>query len=304
MKLIYTTFKIICIGAGLFLYSCSDGPATDSAITESTVSSDDPLKEESAENVAKMKSIFYSVPSPMDMASLLKKAGAQYDMKMLNDVKSVNNYTSSKSRALNLGIYGADLSYASIFNQNQESIIYLSCTKKLADNLGVTKAFDESTIERMESNVDNRDSLLNIVSDTYYELDAYLKENKRDHISAMVIAGGWIEGLYLATSIASKDENPEDALLKRIAEQKLSLDNLVELVSAYNTDNQLDEILSDLSEIEKSFLEVNIETEKSTVEKSEDGTTLIGGKTETSMSNETLVEITKVVSEIRSRYIG
>lgn len=304
MKLIYNTFKLICAGTLLFLYGCDTTPATDSAITNSLPPVEAPLNEESAENAAKIKSIFYAVPSPMEMATLLKRSGAQYNMEILNDVKNVNNYTSARSRALNLGIYGADLSYASIFNQNQESIIFLSCTKKLADNLGVTKAFDENTIARMETNVENRDSLLNIVSETYYMLDAYLKENKRDHISAMVIAAGWVEGLYLATTIANMDENPQSALLTRIAEQSLSLDNLIELVSAYNSDQKLNMILADLEQIQTAFDGVGIVSEKSTVKKVADGTTLIGGKTTTMISRESLDEITKVVSDIRTRYIS
>ncbi len=291
------------VAAIALLYSCENTPIQDAAIVQSNVTASF-LDEAAIENAQKVQEIFYSVPSPMEMASILKKSGAEYNKKLLNEVKNVSNYTSARSRALNLGIYGADLSYASIFNQNQEAIIYLSCTKKLADNLGVTKAFDDTTIERMESNVENRDSLLNIISETYYMLDAYLKENDRDHISAMVIAAGWVEGLYIATSIASVDDDPDPLLLQRIAEQKLSLGNLTELVKVYNKDNQLDDIAHDLTLINKAFADVGIKKEKSTISKDADGTTLIGGITKTDMSKETLVEITKVVNEIRSRYIS
>ena len=294
---------ILPIAALALLYSCDSEPTSDTAIVESSVSAGF-LDEAAIENAQKVQEIFYSVPSPMEMASILKKSGAAYDMSLLNSVKNVSSYTSARSRALNLGIYGSDLSYASIFNQNQEAIIYLSCTKKLADNLGVTKAFDDSTIERMETNVDNRDSLLNIISETYYMLDAYLKENDRDHISAMVIAAGWVEGLYLATSIASADENPDAQLLQRIAEQKLSLNNLTELVNVYNKSNQLDDIAKDLESLQKVFDKVAIKKEKSTVTQDADGSTVIGGVTKTDMSKATLDEITKVVNEIRTRYIS
>jgi len=294
---------VLPLAAVVLLSSCESTPTTDSAIIESSVTAGF-MDEMSIMNAQKVQEIFYSVPSPMEMASILKKTGAEYDMSLLNEVKNVSGYTSASSRALNLGIYGADLSYASIFNQNQEAIIYLSCTKKLADNLGVTKAFDDSTIERMEANVENRDSLLNIISETYYMLDAYLKENGRDHISAMVIAAGWIEGLYLATTIASTDVNPDPLLLRRIAEQKLSLNNLEELVKAYNKGNQLDEIAKDLQRVRGAFEKVQMKKEKSTVGVKSDGTTVIGGETKTEMSKETLDEITKVVSEIRTRYIS
>lgn len=303
MKRKNSLIRLLPVAAVMLLYSCDSTHSPDSAIVESSVTTGF-LDEVSIKNAQKVQEIFYSVPSPMEMASILKKSGATYDISLLNDVKRVSEYTTASSRALNLGIYGADLSYASIFNQNQEAIIYLSCSKKLADNLGVTKAFDDSTIERMEANVENRDSLLNIISETYYMLDAYLKENGRDHISAMVIAAGWVEGLYLATTIASKDVNPDPLLLRRIAEQKLSLNNLEDLVKAYNKGNQLNEILDDLKRIRTAYDKVQMKKEKSTVGVSADGSTVIGGATQTEMSKETLEEITKVVNEIRTRYVS
>ncbi|MEM9053641.1 MAG: hypothetical protein AAGC47_16420, partial [Bacteroidota bacterium] len=189
------------------LWSCEDAAVSDDSITNTT-STEDEKEDTSEETTAQVKEILHSVPSPLDMASILKKSGARYDADYLNDIKSVNEYTTAQQQALNLGVYGADLSYASIFNQNQESILYLSCTKKLADKLGLSKAFNDEVIERMEMNVDNRDSLLSIISETYYNLDSYLKENDRDHISAMIIASGWIEGLYLGTQIATTSEDP------------------------------------------------------------------------------------------------
>lgn len=293
----------LILGTALILSSCGEAPKGDDAITESEVVETE-VPQETEENMSQVQDIFYAVPSTMEMAAILKKSGASYDVNLLNDVKKVHDYNSARSQAINLGTYGADLSYASVFNQNQESIIYLSCTKKLADKLGVTKAFDDSTIERMEANVENRDSLLNIVSETYYILDAYLKENGRDHISAMVIAAGWVEGLYLATTIASAEETPNEQLMDRIAEQKLSLENLKALVTAYNTENELDDFLADIALLEQAYANISIESEDSTVSQDEDGVTMIGGETTNSMTPEALKEITRVVTEIRTRYVS
>lgn len=297
------TISAIILSTGLIVSSCGDSPQVDDAITESTVS-ETIISEDAEGSMSQVRDIFYAVPSPMEMGAILKRSGAEYDMGLLNDVKKANDFNTSKSQALNLGIYGADLSYASIFNQNQESIIYLSCTKKLADKLGVTKAFDDNMIERMEANVENRDSLLSIVSETYYVLDSYLKENDRGHISAMVIAAGWIEGLYLASYIADDSEEPNEQLIGRVAEQKLSLMNLKSLVTAYNTENQLDDILADIALIETAFAPVTLENEQSSVTTADDGVTEIGGATTTAISPETLKEIARVVSEIRTRYVS
>lgn len=290
------------ISACIILQACGGGNQSDHGMNNS-----DGLDKTGAvdnDKAEKIQEIFYAVPSPMEMASMLKKSGAAYDVHLLSDVKKVNQYTSARSQALNLGIYGADLSYASIFNQNQESIIYLSCTKKLADNLGVSKAFDETAIERMETNVENRDSLLQIISETYYMLDAYLKENSRDHISAMVIAAGWVEGLYLSTAIALKKTEVDKGLIQKIAEQKLSLNNLQELVKAYNSGGQLDDIIKDLAAIEMAYANVEVSKAVSKVSKSADGTTVIGGGSTTNISSEDLAEIGRVIKEIREKYIS
>ncbi len=294
----------LILGAAGLWTACGETPQGDTAITETSSSEAVPTGEEK-ERAERVKHIFHAVPSPMEMASMLKRTGAQYDANLLNDVKNVNSYNTARSKALNLGIYGAGLSYASVFNQNQESIIFLSCTKKLADKLGVSKAFDEETIERMEANVDNRDSLLNIVSETYYLLDAYLKENGREHISAMVIAAGWIEGLHISTSVARGSEAPSEELMTRIADQKISLGNLIDLVEAYNTDNKLEEIHSDLLALREVF-NSTVQTEKgeTALQTAEDGTAVIGAKTKTQFTAEGLESIYTAVNEIRTRYIS
>jgi len=296
------SYSIIIALFSLSLWSCNDGAVNDESITNAEVSVDDSI-EPSEESVTKVKEILHSVPSPLDMAAILKKSGAGYEPDFLNKVRNVNEYSSAQQRALNLGVYGADLSYASIFNQNQESILYLSCTKKLADKLGLSKAFNDEVIERMEMNVDNRDSLLTIISDTYYNLDSYLKENDRDHISAMIIAAGWIEGLYLGTQIANSSEEVSPKLMKRIAEQKISLKNLEALVISYNRSGSLDFILDDLKKISEAYSDVSINESKNTVSEAEDGVTQIGGKTEIEISAQDLERLTKTVSEIRQGYV-
>jgi hypothetical protein len=301
MRKKFQVHLIAALAAVCVLHGCGPASHSDAELTNAT---GDDLTDMQSAYAEKVQDIFRAVPSPMEMASMLKKMGSTYDHTILNDVKNANSYTSSRSQALNLGIYGANLSYASVFNQNQEAIIYLSCVKKLADNLGVTSAFGDATIERMEANVDNRDSLLTIVSETYYELDAYLKENGREYISAMVIAAGWVEGLHISTAIAAKDATPGQEILTRIGEQKLSLMNLIELVNAYNRDGQVDEIAADLAALELAFRDVQISGGGGGTATESDGTTVIGSPTQVSISPETLRHIRTTVAEIRTRYIS
>jgi hypothetical protein len=282
-----------------FFFSCG----SDQADKELTGEGNKPDSTQNVDKLAEVQKIFYTIPSPMEMASLLKKTGSTYNASILNDIHNVSKYTSVRNQALNLGIYGADLSYASIFNQNQESIIYLSCAKQLADNMGVTNAFNKQTMERIEGNVENRDSLLDIISESFYILDSYLKENNRDNISAMVIAGGWVEGLYIATKLLNEKENDAD-LIERIAEQKFSLDNLVSLIQQYPDDPALKDILTDLQSVKAIYEKVQINSESGTVTQDKSGTTIIGGKSSINMDASVLKEIATTISAIRNKYIG
>ncbi|HOP43018.1 MAG: hypothetical protein R2810_02420 [Flavobacteriales bacterium] len=250
----------------------------------------------------KTKAIFYSIPSPMETATLLKKAGAEYETGLLNDVEKVNTYTSASKQALNLGIYGADLSYASVYDHTQESMFYTSCARNLADKLGVLSAFNDTIMDRLERNKGERDSLLTIISGIYWNVDAYLKENGRDNIAALMMAGGWIEGLYLATQVTATNDTPE--LRQRIAEQKHALDDLLALMNTYEDagEGQLASTMADLNALAELYKDVDL-GESGTVTQENGVTVLAGGKAAT-LNDEQLTAIRERAATIRNNYVN
>jgi len=251
----------------------------------------------------KAQKILYSLPSPIETASMIKKTGANYNKDILNPIENVSEYVTLISKALNMGVYGADLSYASVFDQTQESMFYLSCVKKLADGLGITNAFNENIVGRMQANMSNQDSILQIVSDSYMESDAYLKENERANTSALIIAGGWIEGLYIATKIANSSKK-NDELIRRVAEQKSTLSNLISMLEGYEGDETLGIIVKDLKELYalyEGLSETKTEGETST---NAQGVTTIGGETNITMTQDQLNAITGKISAMRNSIIN
>jgi len=302
MKMIRSTRAIlsVAIPATMLIASCGNDPvvAEDDIFDAKPQSAEEVKKEK--ERMEKTKSIFYNIPSPMETASLLRKAGAEYDKEILNNISNVDKYTASSKQALNLGVYGADLSYAGVFDRTSESLIYTSCTRKLADKLGVTMAFSEEVMDRLNANQHDRDSLLNIVSETYWSMDGYLKENGREDISAMIIAGGWVEGLYIATQVAKIADSPD--LRSRIAEQKLSLQDLSSLVSSYDEKDSLEPLKADLKRINSLFQSIGTGTASSNVSQSDGVTVIGGGGTAATITDDQLAEITATVAEIRARY--
>ena len=281
----------------LLLFACNENVETeDNSATET-----DSVKNE--ERMADTKKVFYSVPSPIEMGSLLKRSGASYDLKILNPVENLSQYSSSEVKAMNLGVYGTDMSVASIFEQNQETMLYLKCVSKLSKSIGISGAFDENTAARIEENAGNKDSLLQIISEAYWEADAFLKQEKRQNVSCLIIAGGWIEGLYIATQIADVVKNNQE-IITRIGEQKLSLTNLIKLIETNKTDDSPLLVLDELKSLSTVYDKVTYS--KAAVEVKTDAAkkmTTLSSASKIIVSPEQLSEIKAKIGSIRNNII-
>ncbi|MEW6467975.1 MAG: hypothetical protein AB1458_03575 [Bacteroidota bacterium] len=279
------------------LTSCGSG-------TENNDGSGDDTATVSQDNSRKNASlVFKSIPSPAELTSLIKQAGASYDFKLLNDVNNKSKYVSTTAKALNLGVYGADLSYASIFDQTQESMLYIQCAQALAGGIGAGSAFDDQTINRMNDNKGNSDSMLNIVTDTYNNTDDLLSEGGRSGVSALVVAGGWIEALYIGTQLCQTSKNNAE-IVKRIAELKGSLENLIALLEENKDTEGVPQLIEDLKGIKAVYDGVgdNKTAEvKSTDEKNK--ITTLGGGNQMTLTPEQLAQITDKAASLRNRII-
>jgi hypothetical protein len=298
------TYLIVALGLMMFISSCG-GPNEEAVQEEEGISTEEDATNEfesESMSVNKAGKVFYMIPSPLELSSIIKDAGASYDKSVLNSTDYVSNYVTSGSQALNLGVYGADLSYSSIFEQTQETVQYFNSAKTLADELGITSAFGKSTVERIQNNLNNRDSMIAIISDSYWEADAYLKENSRSNTSALVIAGGWIEALYISTKLAEKSDN-SDEILSRIGEQKLTLNNLVPMLEKFQGPD-VNEVITSLQELQNAFNAVEITyTRKDPTTDEESQLTTLQTTSKISISDEALATISEKVASIRNNIV-
>jgi hypothetical protein len=168
------------------------------------------LDDDLLEKINTAKKIFYSLPSPLETAMLIKNAGASYEERLLNPVNNTEKYNTNLEMALNLGIFTTDLSYASLFDQTQATLNYVTAAKKMADGLEILDAIDEETIQRLEENINNREIIIDIISETLLNSTSFLEDRGLQATSAVILVGGWIEGLHIATSLI----NPETDDLK------------------------------------------------------------------------------------------
>ncbi len=198
----------------------------------------------------------FSIPSPIQTALLVKKSGYAYNKSILNPSDNYAKYDTKYKKALNLGLYGADLGYISLYDQTQDALLYLASIEKLATDVGVADMFNAGLVKRFQQNMGKQDSLLSMVSEAFTRSDAYFKDNKQNDISSLVLVGGWVESLYFAVQASTNAQaNPKD-VIRRIAEQKISLVNLVKMLQPYKDRPEYAKLIKDLTDLSSIFDDV------------------------------------------------
>ena len=293
MKKFRNSLFLSLAASALVLASCGGptGPTTSGdALTEGASVS---------QRTKRLKKIFRAAPTPMETARLVQKTGATFSTDHLHSAMAASNYVTSDRQAINLGVYGADLSYATIFEENAVSLTYLEVVKSLARELGVGDVIGDDMLTRAEANRARQDSLVAIVSETFFNLNEKLKSNGQEDLSGMLVAAGWVESLYLATRHSDK---ANEALRQRIAEQKLVMEDVMDLVTSYQQSPELQGVVDVLQPVVAAFDAVTKEEAKNEISKS-GGAIVIGGGPRYTASEEVLAQITDAVTTARNQLV-
>jgi hypothetical protein len=251
----------------------------------------------------KVKKLFYNVPSPLEITTILKNAKVEFKPELLNKIENTNKYLTEAKISMNFGVFISDLSFVRIMDKIQVAVKYLSVIKKFSDDLGIPPEKGAFVVKRMEENIDNKDSILNIIFDLYYYADNYLKDNERADAAALVIVGGWVEAMYLATNIID-EKKPDKDIVNCIAEQKLSLNNLLDFVSGYVTNNKLNLFIPPLTKLKNVYDKIDVADYNNTNESANQRSDYISNnQKKINVSSEQLIEIKNMIEKMRNDII-
>lgn len=218
-KIVLFINKLLFVGivASVFCASCTSDTEKEKKVNK------DSLELAKKNKVAKPE--IFKVPSPIEFYQFMKDQGIRYDKTMLANADNASKYVTSKSKAMNFGIFASDLAYCTVYGRSQETFQYFKSSKVLADGLGLAEGFDDIVSKRLNANMNNSDSLYQITNDAYADACQYLEGEDKSEVLAYILAGSWVESIYLAMS-SLKKFNDKDPVIIRIAEQQLILENL------------------------------------------------------------------------------
>ena len=236
---------------------------------------------EKEEVETKVREFVYPLPTSYEIVEMLNKIEASYIFDLANNPANADKYTTEKSMAINLGIFGGDLSYASTYNQKQETINFIDASRKMLEGLDLQAAVRDDLPEQVEANEDNKEALVELITNSFYDTYDFLHKNNRAPVSALVMAGAWVEGLYIATHISEETFNSKE-MVDVILKQKDPLVKLMEILNEYKADQGVAETIEDLSGMASIY----------------------AGIESTAITQEQMIQIAEESLKIRKKFVG
>ena len=242
------------------------------------------------EQMEEMKDIYYRFPSPDEMLNIISTNEISFNDELPLATQWANRYLDSRSQAMNLGIYIADLAYITIFQRQKEALMYFQVVYGLSDKLRISSAFDAAMIKRFEDNLGNVDSLKALSDKALIDITNYLVRNDKEKVFALISIGGFVESLYLAFSIV--DEYSDDnIIIQRICDQKLVLENLMNYSLDFADDENVSEAIKLIHPIRAMYNELVASTEETQVNKDENGKLIIKGGAKIKITKEQYLKL-------------
>jgi hypothetical protein len=221
----------------------------------------------------------YPLPTSAEVIKMLTELEVGYIIGISNPVENSKKYFSSSTRAINLGVYGADLSYVSLYNIQQEVINYLDAIRSLANELNMSKIYNEELYDKIKNNFDNRDDLVKILTSAFNDTYGYLSENDQQALALLVVGGAWVEGMYLTTHV-SEAAYQVAGISRVLLEQKKSFELYIDITKPYLNDPIVGDFVKILDPINTVYSTLG-----------------------TSLTDQNIKDITKAITDIRSQIV-
>ena len=180
--------------------------------------------------------IYYGILTPVEICSIFNRLGVPHNSDILNPVSNKDLYFGISKISINTGVYGADFTYLKLFGVDQKLIDYMVAIREMSDRLGIPDSFVTEPIKRIQNDISIPDTILILMSDAYNKMENYLRAGERGSTAGLMIMGGWIETMYIATQLAYNPEKPDQEVIRKIAEQKYTLTTLLNYLKNYYDD--------------------------------------------------------------------
>ncbi len=262
----YTRFSMYLLvgGACMFLCPSCSTCSRQQTVEDITIDLADLAIDSSYVNMA--QKVFYALPTPIEVSMLIKNAGIPFQQTLLNDPANASKYLTHQKMALNFGAYVTDLTYAGLYEQTQTVLRYKLALQQLTEGLGLQSTIDSDALKKLEDNINDKSEVMRIISDMYASCTASLNESDRYSLTMAMLAGGWVEGMYIATSMTDEGlASTENRMKQLVVDQKLTFDMMWRVMSDLKSNSDIAGLMSEMTELAQLFDKISVNQTPNTV---------------------------------------
>lgn len=192
-------------------------------------------------------------PSPIQIASILKKANMTYEDGLTNEISNADIYSTKFKQTINFGVYACDLAYCVTNDKYEEAGKYLKVAKKMSAKIGLESIFQsDHLVERFEKNIGNQDSIMDILFHVQMMTDDYIHDNDLRDLSVIYFTGAWVEGMNIGThTILGNDDHKISVLLSEQMTIAKSIINGLRVVK--NQTDDLTDLTDHIEEVVEAY---------------------------------------------------
>lgn len=283
-----------------FAFSCKNTVKENQPFVPSfsTYSSDSTEKKPDEKN-----EIFYGILTPVEMSTMFNRLGITYNNAALNPISNRDQYLSSSKASINTGVYGVDFGYLKVFGIGQQLIDYMVTIREMSNKLGIPDNYLTEPIKKVESDIANPDTILFLMGDAFTKMESHLRQGGRESTAGLMVMGGWVEAMFIATQIVYNPEKPDTEVIQRIAQQKYTLTTLLSFLKNYYDDPVVVYYSKKLKYLKNYFDTFDIYFKKGDLEIDTINQVLRSSGSEMNVTVETLNKIRDYVAKLRTEMV-
>lgn len=285
----------------LICHSCSTCSRPQTTIEDITIGLADPAIDTTFVNIA--HTTLYALPTPIEMSMMIKNSGISYQSALLNNPSNASKYLMNHKMALNFGVYITDLTYAGLFEQSQTVLRYKNAVLQLIEGLGLQSAITPDIMQQLDANINNRDAVMKIISDMYVSCSASLNEDDRYALTLAILTGGWVEGMYIATSMIDENlDSDKDRMNQLVINMKLTFDMIWMAMSELKDISEVSGLIDEMSALAQTVNYVNVNQTPNEVTLDSDGKSNIVSASIHNVTPEVYVKIKDQIRILRTNF--
>jgi hypothetical protein len=256
-----------------------------------------------SKEVTPKNEIFYGILTPVEICTIFNRLGITYNNATLNPLSNRDQYLSSSKASINTGVYGVDFGYLKVFGIGQQLIDYMVTIREMANKLGIPDSYLTDPIKRVQSDISDPDTILFLMNNAYIQMEFHLREGGRESSAGLMVMGGWVEAMFIATQLVFNPDKPDPEVVQKIAQQKYTLTTLLSFLKNYYDDPVVVYYSKKLKYLKNYFDSFDIYFKKGDLEIDTTKQVFRSTGSEMNVTVETLNKIRDYVSKLRTEMV-